>query len=134
MIARVVFACVQNAGRSQMAAAFFNAWADPARARAVSAGTRPAGHVHPAVLQVMAEQGFDLSACVPQCLTPALAAGASHLVTMGCSDECPLVPEAVRDDWPLRDPGVGSLDEVRQIRDDVARRVSSLIAEHGWGR
>src|SRR5262247_1999596 len=96
----VVFACVHNAGRSQMAAAFFNALADPARARALSAGTAPGARVHPEVLAVMKEAGLDLSGARPRKLTPELAEGSALLVTMGCGDECPLVPGMRREDWP----------------------------------
>jgi arsenate reductase len=130
----VVFACVHNAGRSQMAAALFNRAADPALARAISAGTSPGPHVHPEVLSAMAEVGVDLSAARPQKLTAELAAGASHLVTMGCGDECPVIPGAVRDDWPLADPKGRPIDEVRAIRDDIARRVDDLVAANGWLR
>lgn len=130
--ALVVFACVRNAGRSQMAAALFNAVADPARARAISAGTAPGRRVHPEVVAVMAELGLDLSAASPRLLTPELAAGASHLITMGCGDACPYIPGAVREDWPLPDPHGRSLDEVRAVRDDIARRVAALVAANGW--
>jgi arsenate reductase (thioredoxin) len=128
----VVFACVRNAGRSQMAAAFFNAMAHPSRAHAVSAGTTPAASVHPEVVLVMTERGIDLSGATPQLLTPELAAGASHLVTMGCGEACPVVPGAVRDDWPLADPKDRPIEEIRRIRDDILRRVAALIADHDW--
>ena len=85
----VLFACVHNAGRSQMAAAFFNALADPAKAHAQSAGTRPADRVHPVVIEAMREEGVDLSGTTPRRLTPELARGAGWLITMGCGDECP---------------------------------------------
>jgi arsenate reductase len=85
----VIFACVHNAGRSQMAAAFFNKLADPAKARALSAGTTPRERVYPEVVAVMQEEGIDLSGARPQKLTAALAAGAQLLITMGCGDECP---------------------------------------------
>src|SRR5262245_14816945 len=97
---RVIFACVHNAGRSQMAAAFFSQIADPTRAQAISAGTQPGERVHPEVVDVMREVGLDLSASRPQRLTEGLARGASLLVTMGCGDECPYVPGVERDDWP----------------------------------
>ena len=124
----IVFACVHNAGRSQMAAAWFNHHADPKLARAVSAGTQPAAHVHPVVVEAMKEVGIDLSNAVPQLLTRELAEGASMLVTMGCGDECPVVPGLRRDDWPLRDPKGQSLEDVREIRDDIRRRVLALLA------
>ena len=130
----VVFACVHNAGRSQMAAALFNAAADPARVRAISAGTRPGPHVHPEVVRVMAEIGIDLADATPQRLTPALAAGASFLITMGCGDECPIIPGATRDDWPLPDPKDLPLGEVRAIRDEISRRVTALVTAQHWSR
>lgn len=130
----VVFACVHNAGRSQMAAALFNAAADPARVRAISAGTRPGPHVHPEVVRIMAEIGIDLADATPQRLTPALAAGASFLITMGCGDECPIIPGATRDDWPLPDPKGLPLDEVRGIRDEIGRRVTALVTAQHWSR
>ena len=129
----VIFACVHNAGRSQMAAAFFNALASPTKARAVSAGTQPAARVHPEVLEVMREVGVDLSAASPQLLTQQLAERAQLLVTMGCGDSCPVVPGLRRDDWPLEDPKGKSPEAVRAIRDDVRGRVVSLIAQSGWG-
>ena len=127
----VVFACVHNAGRSQMAAAFFNALADPARGRAVSAGTQPAHRVNPVVVDAMRETGVDVSGAVPQKLTEALARQASLLVTMGCGDECPLVPGLRRDDWPLDDPAGQPLERVRAIRDDIRRRVHTLVTREG---
>ena len=130
----VIFACVHNAGRSQMAAAFFNALADPAKARATSAGTAPGDRVHPEVAAAMREAGIDLSGARPQQLTPELAAEAQMLVTMGCGDECPVVPGVVRDDWPLDDPKGRPIEEVRRIREDIRRRVSDLVAREGWGR
>ena len=129
---RVIFACVHNAGRSQMAAAFFNALADPALARAVSAGTKPGDRVHPEVVDAMREAGLDLSGQAPQRLTEQLASGAALLVTMGCGDECPVVPGAERDDWPLEDPKGKPLDEVRAIRDDIRSRVEALLEREGW--
>jgi arsenate reductase len=128
----VIFACVHNAGRSQMAAAWFNALADPAKARAVSAGTQPGDRVHPAVVDVMREAGIDLSGNRPQRLTADLAGGATLLVTMGCGDECPFVPGLQIDDWPLPDPKGRPIDEVRAIRDDVRRRVLELLRARRW--
>lgn len=123
----VIFACVHNAGRSQMAAAFFNQLADQAKAEAVSAGTEPGTRVHPEVLEVMREVGIDLSHAQPQKLTQELAEGASLLITMGCGDKCPYVPGLRRDDWPLPDPKGRPLDEVRAVRDEIHKRVSSLL-------
>jgi arsenate reductase len=130
--ATVIFACVHNAGRSQMAAAFFNRWADPAKARALSAGTNPGTRVHPEVVEVMRERGVDLAAATPQRLTPELAAGAAWLVTMGCGDECPVIPGARRDDWPLEDPKGKPRARVAEIRDQIEARVRRFIDENGW--
>ena len=124
---KVIFACVHNAGRSQMAATFFNQLADPAKARAISAGTEPGERVHPEVLAVMQEIGIDLVHAKPQKLTEGLAKDAQLLITMGCGDKCPYVPGLRRDDWPLRDPKGLPLDDVRSIRDGVRRRVKELI-------
>jgi arsenate reductase (thioredoxin) len=130
---KIIFACVQSAGRSQMAAAFFNSMADPAKAVAVSAGTQPIERVHPEVLVVMCEVGVDLSTAKPRKLTSDLARGASMLVTMGCGDECPVVPGARRDDWPVPDPKGQPLELVRETRDDIKRRVEALVTSEGWG-
>ncbi len=130
----VIFACVHNAGRSQMAAAFFNQLADPARARAISAGTQPGPRVHPEVLEVMREVDIDLAGAQPQLLTTELAMGASLLITMGCGDACPVVPGLRRDDWPLQDPKGQAPAVVRTIRDDIAARVRDLLAREGWAR
>jgi arsenate reductase len=130
----VIFACVHNAGRSQMAAAWFDQLADPARATALSAGTQPGTRVHPEVVLAMREVGIELSGNVPQFLSDALAARASHLITMGCGDACPVVPGAVRDDWPLPDPKGRPIEEVRRIRDEIRDRVQTLIDANGWGR
>jgi len=129
----VIFACIHNAGRSQMAAAWFNRLADPARARAVSAGTAPGPRVHPEVLDAMREVGIDLSAATPQQLTDEVAAGAQMLVTMGCGEACPFVPGLLRDDWPLEDPKGKPIERVRAIRDEVKARVEALVAARGWG-
>lgn len=128
----VIFACVQNAGRSQMAAAFFNGTADPSKARAISAGTRPAAQVHPEVVAVMREVGLDLSRAEPKGLTAHLAEGASWLITMGCGEDCPHVPGLRRDDWPLPDPHGKDLDAVRDIRDAVRAKVEAFVADQGW--
>ena len=123
----VIFACVHNAGRSQMAAAFFNKLADASKARALSAGTAPSDRVHPEVVGVMQEEGIDLSGARPQKLTSELAAGAQLLVTMGCGDECPYVPGVRREDWPLDDPKGQPIERVRAIRDDIRARVEALV-------
>src|SRR5712692_1978472 len=95
----VLFACVHNAGRSQIAAAFLNALADPAKARAISAGTHPGERVHPEAVAAMGEVGIDLGAAKPRRLTEALAQQAQLLITMGCGDDCPIVPGLKRVDW-----------------------------------
>ena len=130
----VIFACVHNAGRSQMAAALFNALADPARARAISAGTAPAEHVHPEVVTVMREVGIDLSGAHPTLLTHELAARAQLLVTMGCGESCPVVLGVGRQDWSLLDPKGQPLERVRAIRDEIRAQVKRLIATEGWQR
>ena len=128
----VIFACVHNAGRSQMAAAWFNALADPAKAHAISAGTQPGDRVHPVVVEAMQDVAIDVASNRPQRLTAELAKGATLLVTMGCGDECPFVPGLVTDDWPLPDPKGRPLGEVRAIRDDIRRRVAELLSARGW--
>lgn len=130
----VLFACVHNAGRSQMAAAWFNLLSHPDKARAISAGTQPAPRVHPEVVAVMNEVGVDLSAASTSRLTIALAQRAQLLVTMGCGDDCPVVPGLARDDWPLEDPKGKPLDQVRQIRDEIRDRVVELLDAQGWRR
>jgi arsenate reductase (thioredoxin) len=110
---RVIFAFEHNAGRSQMAAAFFNHLADRARAEAISACTDPGPHVHPEVLAAMREIGVDLSSARPQKLTEDLAREVQLLITMGCGDKCSHVPGLRRDDWPLRDPKGKPIEEVR---------------------
>ena len=131
---KVVFACVHNAGRSQMAAAFFNALADPSRARALSAGTAPGSKVQPEVVEVMREIGIDLSTSVPQRLTAELADGVALLVTMGCGDQCPVVPGMRRDDWPLEDPKGQPIERVREIRERVRDLVAQLVESERIGR
>jgi len=128
----VIFACVHNAGRSQMAAAFFNDIADRSRVDAASAGTQPADRVHPVVVDMMREVGFDLGGNRPQRLTDDLARRASLLITMGCGEECPYVPGLERDDWALDDPKGRPPEQVRAIRDDVRRRVDALVDARGW--
>jgi arsenate reductase len=130
--AKVVFACVANAGRSQMAAAFFNALANPKRAYAVSAGTRPAAAVHPEVVAAMKESRIDLSSAKPQYLSSDLCKGAHILITMGCGEECPLVPGLERDDWAIDDPGGLPPESVRRIRDQIKKCVADLIEERKW--
>jgi len=122
-----IFACVHNAGRSQMAAAWMRQLADPEQARALSAGTEPGTQVHPVVLDAMNEVGIDLSTARPQKLTDELARGATMLVTMGCGEACPVVPGLRREDWPLEDPKGKPMQRVREIRDDIRARVEDLL-------
>jgi arsenate reductase len=117
-----------------MAAAWFNALADPTRVRAISAGTDPGPQVHPEVIVVMNEAGVDLSGAATTRLTPEVAAEASMLITMGCGDQCPVVPGVTRDDWPIEDPKGKPLDTVRRIRDDIRHRVQTLLEQQRWGR
>ena len=124
--------CVHNAGRSQMAAGLFNLLADSRKARAISAGTQPASRVHPEVVEAMREAGIDLSGATTTTLTPDLARQAQVLVTMGCGDECPLVPGTTREDWPIDDPRGKPLAQVRVIRDEVRRRVQALLEKEEW--
>jgi arsenate reductase (thioredoxin) len=124
----VVFACVHNAGRSQMAAAFFNQIADPEKARARSAGTQPAAHVHPEVVAVMREVDVDLGTATPRLLAPDPSERIDWLVTMGCGEACPVVPGARREDWPLEDPKGQPPARVREIRDEIRRLVEGFVA------
>jgi arsenate reductase len=130
----VIFACIHNAGRSQMAAAWFNALADATKVRGVSAGTDPGTKVHPEVLEAMREVGIDLADRKPQKLTDDLARGAQMLITMGCGEQCPVVPGLRRDDWPLEDPKGKPIARVREIRDEVRARVVDLLRREGWTR
>jgi arsenate reductase len=130
----VLFACVHNAGRSQMAEALFNLRADPQKARATSAGTNPGARVHPVVVDTMRELDVDLSHRTPQRLTEDLARRVQWLITMGCGDECPVVPGVHRDDWPVPDPKDQPGEVVRAIREEIDERVRALIEIHGWGR
>ena len=124
----VLFVCVQNAGRSQMAEALFTHAAGN-RHGGRSAGTRPAAEVHPEVIDVMAELGFDLSGRVPRRLEREDAEWAEVVVTMGCGDECPYVPGTRYVDWELPDPAGKPADEVRALRDEIGHRVDALLAE-----
>lgn len=128
----ILFACVHNAGRSQIAAAWFNRLANPTVARAISAGTEPDAKVHPVVAAVLEEAGFDVGRLLPQRLTNDLAAAATMLVTMGCGEACPVVPGVERDDWPLPDPKGEPVERVRQIAQTIKARVAQLIEQRGW--
>ncbi len=130
---KVIFACIHNAGRSQMAAAFFNQLADRTKAEAISAGTDPGIRVHPEVLTIMQEVGIDLSEAKPQKLTEELASDASLLITMGCGENCPYVPGLRRDDWPLKDPKGLPMEQVRAIRNEIKGRVVELLEKEHLG-
>ena len=131
-MARVLFVCQQNAGRSQMSQALFER-ATNGRHQARSAGTRPAEHVHPVVVDVMRERGIDLSLRRPQKLTDDLGQWADVVVTMGCGDECPYIPGKQYIDWDLTDPDGKSVDEVRAIRNDINARVRQLASDLDGG-
>ena len=127
-MARVLFVCLHNAGRSQMSEALFRAAVD-GRHEAASAGTTPAGRVHPEVVEVMGELGVDLVSVRPKRLSPERAEWADVIVTMGCGDECPYIPGKRYVDWDLQDPKGRPVEDVRATRDDIARRVRALSEE-----
>jgi len=124
----VLFVCVHNAGRSQMAAAFLQQLAGD-RIDVLSAGTEPASAINPVVVTAMAEKGVDLRSAHPRLLTDELASEADVVITMGCGDACPVYPGRRREDWELDDPAGQDLDTVRRIRDDIDGRVHHLVNE-----
>ena len=127
-MARALFVCLHNAGRSQMSAALFERTAE-GRHEADSAGTTPSERVHPEVVEVMRELGVDVSGRIPRKLTTEAAEAADVVVTMGCGDECPYIPGKRYVDWDLADPKGLPIEQVRAIRDDIARRVEVLVRE-----
>jgi len=127
-MATALFVCLHNAGRSQMSAALFEQAAG-GRHHALLAGTTPTERVHPEVIEVMRERGIDLGDRLPQKLTSELAEQADVVVTMGCGDACPYMPGKRYIDWDLPDPKGRPLDEVRVIREDIARRVHTLVSD-----
>ena len=127
-VPEVLFVCVHNAGRSQMAAALLELRGGD-RVRVRSAGSDPADEINPAVVRAMAELGVDLSSERPKGLTEDAVAGSDVVITMGCGDACPVFPGKRYLDWDLPDPSGRSLEEVRPIRDEIDRRVSALLAE-----
>ena len=129
-MARVLFVCLHNAGRSQMSRALFDR-AAAGRHEAESAGTTPGDRVHPEVVEAMGEIGIDLGDQVPRALTREMAERADVVVTMGCGDECPYIPGKRYLDWDLPDPKGRPLADVRATRDEIARRVDALVAELG---
>ncbi len=124
----VLFVCIHNAGRSQMAAGFLTHHAGD-RVVVRSAGSAPAGSVNPAVLEAMTEVGIDLSAETPKILTDEAALASDVIITMGCGDTCPVFPGKRYLDWPLPDPAGQGVEAVRPIRDEIERLVRGLIAE-----
>ena len=124
----ILFLCVHNAGRSQMAAGFAREISGDA-ITIYSAGTQPGEHLNPAVVEAMTEVGIDITSQTPTKLTEEMAKNSDVIVTMGCGDECPYYPGKRYDDWPLDDPAGQSLDVVRRIRDDIQHRVQALVTE-----
>jgi arsenate reductase (thioredoxin) len=124
----VLFVCIQNAGRSQMAEALFERAAE-GRHEARSAGSRPAERVHPEVVEVMRERDIDLAGEAPRGLDRSDLEWADLVVTMGCGDECPVIPGKRYADWDLADPAGLPLEEVRAVRDEIERRISALLAD-----
>lgn len=127
---KIVFACVHNAGRSQIAAGWARHLAGD-RLEIVSAGTQPGPHLNVQVVEAMREAGIDLSGVQPQLLTSELAYGADYIVTMGCGESCPVVPGVKRLDWPITDTRGQPLEVVRQIRDQIQERVLDLLRSEG---
>jgi arsenate reductase len=133
-IARVIFACMHNAGRSQMAAAFFNQLADPARVRAIAAGTRGGRSVDPQVIEAMREEGLDVGRALERRINLHLAMAAERVVTMGCGDDIPYDPGVKVEEWPIEDPRGQSAACVREIRDQIRHRVTEMVEANGWKR
>ncbi|RYJ23302.1 arsenate reductase [Streptomyces sp. L-9-10] len=128
----VLFVCVHNAGRSQMAAAFLTHLAGD-RVEVRSAGSAPAGSVNPAAVEAMRERGVDISAEIPKVLTSEAVQASDVVITMGCGDTCPVFPGKRYLDWQLDDPAGQGVDAVRPIRDEIEQRVQRLISELGMG-
>jgi len=126
--ATVLFVCVHNAGRSQMAAGYLNALAGD-RVQVLSAGTEPKDQVNPSAVEAMAEEGIDIANNTPKVLTDASVKEADYVITMGCGDTCPFFPGKVYLDWPLNDPAGKGVEDVRPIRDEIKTKVEALIAE-----
>ena len=124
----VLFVCVHNAGRSQMAAGFLTALAD-GRIEVRSAGSMPGSQINPVAIQAMAEEGIDLSTQTPKILTTESVQASDVVITMGCGDACPIFPGKRYEDWELEDPAGKGIDTVRRVRDDIKARVQTLIGE-----
>ena len=130
---RVLFACIHNAGRSQMAAGFLQHLAR-GQVEVLSAGSEPADRINLVAVDAMAEKGIDISANQPQLLENASVANADVVITMGCGDACPFYPGKRYEDWELEDPAGKSLEQVRAIRDEIERRVRALVFQQVSGR
>jgi arsenate reductase (thioredoxin) len=124
----VLFVCIHNAGRSQMAAGYMKALSGGA-VEVRSGGSEPGNEINPIAVQAMAEEGIDISQAVPQLMTTEQVRDSDVVITMGCGDVCPFFPGKRYEDWDLVDPKGKSLEEVRPIRDDIKRRVEALLAE-----
>jgi arsenate reductase len=124
----VLFVCVHNAGRSQMAAGFMRQIAGD-RVTVLSAGSEPAGHVNPVAVEAMAEEGIDIAGNQPKVLSTEAVQESDVVITMGCGDTCPFFPGKRYEDWELDDPAGRGIDEVRAIRDQIRARVEALIAD-----
>ena len=128
----VLFVCVHNAGRSQMAAGYLSALGGD-RVRVLSAGSEPADRLNPIAVQAMAEEGIDIAANTPAILTTEAVKESDVVITMGCGDTCPIFPGKRYEDWDLTDPAGRPIEEVRPIRDEIKQRVEALLAEVGRG-
>lgn len=126
--ATVLFVCVHNAGRSQMAAGYLQALAGD-RIQVLSAGTQPKDQVNPSAIEAMAEEGIDIANNVPKVLSDETVKDSDYVITMGCGDACPFFPGKTYLDWPLNDPAGKGVEEVRPIRDEIRAKVEALIAE-----
>ena len=126
--AAVLFVCVHNAGRSQMAAGYLHHLAGD-RVQVLSAGTEPKDQVNPSAIAAMAEEGIDIANSIPKVLTTESVKDSDYVITMGCGDACPFFPGKTYLDWPLSDPAGKGVEEVRPIRDEIRAKVEALIAE-----
>jgi arsenate reductase len=126
--ATVLFVCVHNAGRSQMAAGYLQALAGD-RVQVLSAGTAPKDSVNPSAIAAMAEEGIDIASSTPKVLTDESVKESDYVITMGCGDACPFFPGKTYLDWPLSDPAGKGVEEVRPIRDEIRAKVEALISE-----
>ncbi|MGF3056655.1 arsenate reductase ArsC [Microbacterium sp. YY-01] len=124
----VLFVCVHNAGRSQMAAGYLRHFAGD-RVKVRSAGSMPAEHINPVAVEVMLEEGIDITRQQPQVLTPDAVEASDVIITMGCGDACPIFPGKRYEDWVLDDPAGEGIDTVRRIRDDIRTRINKLVNE-----